>query len=270
MTWVRCNINNRSNAEIKPFSDMTYDDFKILTDDYYDGDIELDEIKSVWAIGDSKQITIEACQPWMLEGFTYDTGYYYSEGPIIPRQQVTVRIIDFNKDTLSSGNKSIITMGIFNLNGALTEWADKAYYGCDHSTNWKTAFYGEINSNNTGGGLVSGINICKSISNYFPIKQTQKIKTTYDVKFSGIISQSTDTDYLWIPSVSEIKDSYYDFYKQNEYLLSGKNSLRDLLKNKEGYFGINTEVIWYDKRVINSEGDIETKESYTFQPHFCI
>jgi len=85
---------------VKPFSECSLRDIAKITNGYYNGNLQLDDITKVWNIGDSFTFTLPSVP----------TGGYVSETQ--PQQSVTMEIIDFNHDILvdqTKKEKALIT-----------------------------------------------------------------------------------------------------------------------------------------------------------------
>lgn len=99
---------------VTPFSTATNEELAHIINSYYSGDISLEDIQSVWNVGDTREIDISAIA---ASGGSGDTAW--SVGESHRAQTVTIEILDFVHDNLTTPingkTKALITVDLKNF-----------------------------------------------------------------------------------------------------------------------------------------------------------
>jgi hypothetical protein len=175
-----------------PWATGTDDQIVAMVNGYYDGKLTIDEIKSVWSIGDCRSVDLAAMEA---------TGV----GESHRAQTVEFQILDFNHDTLTtpigSITKALITVDMKNClrNANVTD-----------TTGSSNTEHGYMNSSNTNqGGWTSCARrtwcnnvFYNALPSYFKNLVKSVDKLTSAGNQSSIIN--TDSDYCFLLSEIEI------------------------------------------------------------------
>lgn len=217
-------------ASLVSWSSGTDAQIKAMIDAYYAGTFTLDQIKSVWSVGDARDVTISSISASGGSG-----SGAWSVGESHRSQTVQMVIIDFDHDTLTTSisgkTKALITVqtkdclrdGTHNYQKDDTErgymnstsTSDNGWRGCARRAWCNNAFY-----------------------NALPSNFKNMVKNANHITAKGNKSTSTETtiDYVFLPSEQEsigskvhacaVEGTQYTYYatKSNRYKLPKYNS----------------------------------------------
>ena len=181
-----------SKPELVPWSTGTDKQITAMVNAYYDGILSLNEIKSVWSLGDVRNIDLSAMEA---------TGV----GESHRAQTVQVEILDFDHDTLTTpvGNitKALITCDLKNC------LRDANVSDTDGSSNTENGYMNSSNTNQGGWTSCARRTWCNNIfynalPSYFKSLVKPVDKLTSAGNQSAIIN--TDSDYCFLLSEIEI------------------------------------------------------------------
>jgi hypothetical protein len=113
-TYKPTQMANAIRTQGKPlysFSDATDEELTEMVNAYYSGDITLDEVKSVWAVGDKRVIHINAIEE-KINNDEDEGDADYKEG------DYNFIIIGFNQGYINSNQNALVTL-----------WQENSYYG---------------------------------------------------------------------------------------------------------------------------------------------
>ena len=192
-------IDNLIPKEVKlvSFTNGTDNEIIDMINGYYNGDISLDDVKSVWSLGDTRNIDLSAMEA---------TGV----GETHRAQTVQVEILDFDHDTLTTpvGNitKALITCDLKNclMDAECAAGTRYGQYNTEH---------GYINSTATNvGGWTSCVRRtwCNNVFyNALPSYFKTLVKPVNKLTSAGNTSSTinTDSDYCFLLSQIEISGS---------------------------------------------------------------
>jgi hypothetical protein len=91
------------------FSDATDEELTEMVNAYYNGDITLDDVKSVWSVGDKRKIHINTIEEKIIDD---EEEQDYEEG------DYNFIIIGFNQGYINSNQNALVTL-----------WQEDSYYG---------------------------------------------------------------------------------------------------------------------------------------------
>lgn len=190
-----------------PFGTGTDEEISDMIEGYYSGLYSIDDIKSVWNIGDTRDINIEA----IAASATGD--YPWSVGESHRAQTVTIQILDFEHDTLSTSingkTKALITVDLKNcLRDAVVTDTDGQY-------NTEMGYMHHSNSNLGGWSECDRRNWCNNgFYNALPGYIKTQVKTVSKASSIGnrssTINYTTDKVFL-LAEIEAFREVHYSF-----------------------------------------------------------
>ncbi len=162
-------------AELVSWSSGTDDEIADMVDAYYSGDFSLEDVKSVWSVGDVRNVDLSAMAA---------TGV----GESHRAQTVQVQIIDFDHDTLTTSingkTKALITVDLKNC------LRDASVSDTQGSSNTEHGYMNATAVNNTGWAQSMRRTWCNNIF-YNALPSTIKSKVKSVAKLTSIGNGST-------------------------------------------------------------------------------
>lgn len=269
-------INSLFSIPIPDFSTGTEEEITAVINGYYNGDITLEQIQSVWSIGDTRDITINSITA--SGGSGNDT---WTVGEIHRAQTVTIQILDFEHDNLTTSigtkTKALLTV---DLKNCLRDANVTDTNGSENTEN------GYMNANSTN---VNGWEGCQrrswcnngfysSLPEYIKtlIKSVNKLSSAGDE--SSIIN--TTSDKVFLLSTKELFGGSFNEEGTQYSYYSNDNINR--VKNPKWDTRSATNKIWlrspdlntnYNFRFLNSDNTGNAgwaSNTYGIAPAFCL
>lgn len=204
---------NGSSAYLVPWSTGTEEQITNMINGYYNGRITLADIKSVWSIGDVRNIEISAIA---ASGGSDATAW--SVGESHRAQTVQVQILDFDHDTLETAinnkTKALITVDLKNC------LRDASVSDTNGSSNTENGYMNSTNTNVGGWKSSARRAWCNNaFYNALPSYIQLLVKTVVKITGKGGRSSATETtnDRIFLSSEREV-------YGTNDYAASGEGT----------------------------------------------
>jgi hypothetical protein len=257
-TYKPTQMANAIRTQGKPlysFSNATDEELTEMVNAYYNGIITLDDVKSVWNVGDKRAINLSA-----MKEINVNESHVAQEQYFI--------ILDFEHDDLSTSinekTKSLITVQQLNIlsNGTTHE------EGPMNSTEINLGGWGSCDRRTWCNNVFKA-----ALPNYIQnlVKQvSKKYCATYNSS-----TLSTSNDYIWLPSVYEATGTYDEITSNKEgYQYEYYQTVANRIKNCDWW----TRSCDYGSArcycIIRSDGiaaiDNSANDFFGIAPAFCI
>ena len=215
----------------------TNDEITAMVNAYYDGKLSLDEIKSVWHLGDTRSVDLAAMEA---------TGV----GESHRAQTVEMEILDFDHDTLTtpvgSITKALITV---DMKGCLRMYSQ---YTQDGSSNTENGYINSTNTNEGGWTSCDRRTWCNNVFyNAFPSYFKNLVKPVDKLTSAGRGSSTinTDSDYCFLPSEVEVFGSVTNSYvgEGSQYMLFSNDSSNIYKLPRWGSSSYQVSSFWWNR-----------------------
>ena len=182
-----------------PFNSATDEEIATMINAYYNGQISLEDVKSVWSIGDTRTLSINAIT---ATGGENDTSWTVGEAH--RAQDITIQILDFNHDDLTDGingkTKALITVDLKNCLRAENTTDEGG------STNTENGYMNATMTNSTGWNNCARRAWCNNgFYNALPEYIQDLIKNVNKLTSAGNLSSTINTASDKIFFLSEVE-----------------------------------------------------------------
>lgn len=211
-----------NSVKLVSWEDGTDEEIIRMIDAFYNDEITLNMIRTVWNIGDSRTVHIKETGAFPIdsEKEPCNSPKYHKHMRNQPEQDIKLTIVDFEYDNLAhpinNHEKALVTLMMVEPFEKVSNCID--YYG----------YNGEINSNwnNCMARRWLNINLYEAFDRNFSelIKSVKKrsIINKYNYSEETYTKKILETnDYVWIPSVNEVCNPYLSYEKDFRYYETG-------------------------------------------------
>lgn len=237
--YGRENVDN--SVILVPWSTGTDRQISKMINAYYNGTLSLDEIKSVWSVGDIRSINLSAIAASGGSGATA-----WSVGESHRAQTVQLQILDFDHDTLETAinnkTKALITVDLKNC------LRDASVSDTNGSSNTENGYMNSTGTNSGGWKSSARRAWCNNaFYNALPsdIKSLVKTVTKTSGVGSGLSSTETTQDFAFLLSEKEIFNTttYSVSGEGTQYILYA-NAISNICKNPKWNGTAISSYIW--------------------------